>query len=137
MRNLLSSVQPTQRWQSIHIRDIIKMPFPSFFKSIFLSSSNIFNSLGRMFSGVDELDWSSQTPHLNSFGMNWNSNCDPNPISQHWCLTSLMWLNENKFPQLWSNISWKMSQKSGSSFWRTNSLSAPLILKLNVKQATI
>lgn len=57
-----------------------------------------------------------------SFGMNWNSKCEPDPIGQHWGLTSLMWLNERKFPQLCFNISWKMSQKSGSSSWRTNSL---------------
>lgn len=82
--------------------------FPSSWSNIFFICIVYPNSLGRMFSGVNKLDWPTQTPHLNTFGMNWSSNCEPDPIGQHWCLTSLMWLNENKFPQVCSNILWKL-----------------------------
>ena len=45
----------------------------------------------------------------NTFGMNWNADCEPGLIAQHQCLTSLMllWLNGSKSPQQCSNISWK------------------------------
>ena len=42
----------------------------------------------------------------NTFGMNWNANCEPGLIVQHQCPTSLMllWLNGSKFPKQCSNI---------------------------------
>ena len=41
-----------------------------------------------------------------TFGMNWNADCEPDLIAQHQCSTSLMllWLNGSKFPQQCSNI---------------------------------
>jgi hypothetical protein len=47
----------------------------------------------------------TSTP-LNTFGMNWNADCEPGPITQHQCPTSLMllWLNGSKSPQQCSNI---------------------------------
>ena len=42
----------------------------------------------------------------NTFGMNWNADCEPHLITQHQCPTSLMllWLNGSKSPQQCSNI---------------------------------
>ena len=47
----------------------------------------------------------TSTP-LNTFGMNWNADCEPGLITQHQCPTSLMllWLNGSKSPQQCSNI---------------------------------
>ena len=59
--------------------------------------------------GVEELDWHAQslisTPS-NTFGMNWNVDCEPCLIAQHQCPTSLMLLQLNgiKFPQQCLNI---------------------------------
>ena len=41
--------------------------------------------------GVEELDWSAQSPDLNPiehFGMNWNIYCKPDLIAQQQCPTS-------------------------------------------------
>ena len=38
--------------------------------------------------GVEELDWSAQSPDLNpnkNLGMNWTANCEPGLIPQHQC----------------------------------------------------
>ena len=42
----------------------------------------------------------------NTFGMNWNVDCEPDQIAQHHCPTSLMllWLNGSKSPQQCSNM---------------------------------
>jgi hypothetical protein len=47
----------------------------------------------------------SSTPS-NTFGMNWNADCEPGVIAKHQCPTSLMlsWLNGSEFPQQCSNI---------------------------------
>ena len=47
----------------------------------------------------------TSTP-LNTFGMNWNVDCEPGLIAQHRCPTSLvlLWLNGSKFPHQYSNI---------------------------------
>ena len=40
--------------------------------------------------GVEEHDWPAQSPDLNpsnTFGMNWNANCEPGLIAQHQSLT--------------------------------------------------
>ena len=49
----------------------------------------------------------------NTFGMNWNTDCEPHLMAQYQCPTSLMhlWLNGSKSPQQCS--SGKPSQKSG------------------------
>ena len=58
-------------------------------------------------------DWPAQSPDLktpsNTFGMNWNADCEPDLITQRQCPTSLMllWLNGSKSPQQCSNIKWK------------------------------
>ena len=62
---------------------------------------------------VEELDWAAQTSgllastSLNTFGMNWNADCEPGVISQHQYPTSikLLWLNGSKSPQQCSK--WK------------------------------
>ena len=51
--------------------------------------------------GVEELDWPSPNRALtstpsNTFGMNWNADCEPDLITQHQCLTSLMLVAEWK-----------------------------------------
>ncbi len=48
-------------------------------------------------------------PPANTFGMNWNADCEPGLISQYQCWTSLMlWcLNGSKSLQPGSNIWWK------------------------------
>ena len=45
----------------------------------------------------------------NTFGINWNADCEPGLITQHQCSTSLMllWLNGSKSTQQCSNILWK------------------------------
>ena len=45
----------------------------------------------------------------NTFGMNWNADCESVLIAQHQCPTSLMflWLNGSKSPQQCSNIKWR------------------------------
>ena len=70
---------------------------------------------------------------LNTFGMNWNANCEPCLIAQHQSPTSLMlfWLNGSKSPNV-PTSSGKPSQKSGgcySSKGGTNSISRPMILE--------
>ena len=47
----------------------------------------------------------TSTP-MNTFGMNWNANCEPGLIAQHQWPTSLMllWLNGSKSPQQCSNM---------------------------------
>ncbi|CDQ61471.1 unnamed protein product [Oncorhynchus mykiss] len=47
----------------------------------------------------------TSTP-LNTFGMSWNTNCEPDLIAQHHCLTSVMllWLIGSKSLQHCSNI---------------------------------
>ena len=54
----------------------------------------------------------------NTFGMNWNADCEPGLITQHQCPTSLMllWLNGSKSPQQCSNIAGEPSQKSGACY---------------------
>ena len=43
---------------------------------------------------------------LNTFGLNWNADCEPGLITKHQCPTSLMllWHNGSKSPQKCSNI---------------------------------
>jgi hypothetical protein len=59
--------------------------------------------------GVEEPDGLhralTSTPS-NTFGMNWNPDCEPGLIAQHHCPTSLMllWLNGSKSPQRCSII---------------------------------
>ena len=48
--------------------------------------------------GVEELDWPAWSTDLNpidTFGMNWNADCEPGLITQHQSPTSLklLWLN--------------------------------------------
>jgi hypothetical protein len=47
----------------------------------------------------------TSTP-VNTFGINWNADCEPGLIAQHQGPTSLMllWLNGSKSPQQCSNI---------------------------------
>jgi hypothetical protein len=54
---------------------------------------------------VEELDCPAQSPS-NTFGMNWNADCEPGLIAQHQCPNSLMllWLKGSKSPQQCSNI---------------------------------
>ena len=68
--------------------------------------------------GVEELDSPAQSPDLNpidTFGMNWNADCEPGLITQHQCPNSLMllWLNGSKSLQQCFNILYigKPSQK--------------------------
>jgi hypothetical protein len=47
--------------------------------------------------GEGELDWPAQTStSSNTFGMNWNANCETGLITQHQCPTSLMLVAEWK-----------------------------------------
>ena len=62
--------------------------------------------------GGEELDCPAQSPDLNptnTFGMNWNADCELDIIAQHLCPTSqmLLWLNGSKSLQQCSNIEWK------------------------------
>ena len=54
-------------------------------------------------------NWTGLHRALTSFGMNWNTDCEPGLVAQHQCPTSrmLFWLNGSKSLHQCSNISWK------------------------------
>jgi hypothetical protein len=58
----------------------------------------------------------TSTPSI-TFGMNWNSNCEPGLITQHQCPTSLMllWLNGSPYSNI-PTSSAKPFQKSGDCY---------------------
>ncbi len=113
MRNVLSSVQPTQK-MIMHTHQ--RCFFSFLIQYFYLHPVSLTVWGGCFWCGLHK-------PHTwTALGWIGTVNVSQIPIGQHWHRTSLMWLNERKFPQLCFNISWKMSQKSGSSSWRTNSL---------------
>jgi hypothetical protein len=64
------------------------------------------NGLRSVWKNFTGLDRALNSIPSNTFGMNWNGDCEPGLIAQHQCLTSLMllWLNGSKSPQQCSNI---------------------------------
>uniref|UniRef100_A0A4W5MN69 Diacylglycerol kinase n=1 Tax=Hucho hucho TaxID=62062 RepID=A0A4W5MN69_9TELE len=71
----------------------------------------------------------------NTFGMNWNADCEPGLIAQYQCLTSLMllWLNGNKSPQQCSNI-YQCSEKCVMNNYFGIGLDAKISLEFNNKR---
>ena len=86
--------------------------------------------------GVKKLDWHralTSTPS-NTFGVNWNADCEPSLIAQHQCLTSLMLVAEWKqvpsamFQQLVESLPRRVEAVIATK-WGTNSILMPMILE--------
>jgi hypothetical protein len=79
--------------------------------------------------GVEELDWSAQSPDLNpidTIEMNWMADSEPGLIAQHQCLTALMALAAE-----WKQVLTAVFQYlvEYSSKGGTNSILMPMILE--------
>ena len=76
---------------------------------------------------------------LNTFGRNWNADCEPGLLVRHQYLTSqmLFWRNGHKFPQTHSKILWKAFPEEWQLSYSqrgSNSILMPMVLEWAVQQ---